>query len=151
MCTHLTSSSPDPLVLDWQCRYPHRGHLGMPGSTGCHRQHGCHLALSGQGGQTPSRARIRPTVKAHSDSSLGIPSGGRHAVGSACRPRLHLAVPHSGQVLGLCSLQAAVAKSLLPCPTLCDPIDGSPPGSSVPEILQARILEWVAISFSSAC
>ena len=34
------------------------------------------------------------------------------------------------------------------CPTLCDPIDGSPPGSSVPEILQARILEWVAISFS---
>ena len=43
---------------------------------------------------------------------------------------------------------AATAKSLEPCPTLCDPIDGSPPGSSVPEILQARILEWVAISFS---
>ena len=37
------------------------------------------------------------------------------------------------------------------CPTLCDPIDGSPPGSSVPGILQARILEWVAISFSKAC
>ena len=42
------------------------------------------------------------------------------------------------------------AKSLQSCPTLCDPIDGSPPGSSVPEILQARILEWVAISFSNA-
>ena len=45
---------------------------------------------------------------------------------------------------------AAAAKSLQLCPTLCDPIDGSPPGSSVPGILQARTLEWVAISFSSA-
>ena len=44
----------------------------------------------------------------------------------------------------------AAAKSLQSCPTLCDPIDGSPPGSPVPGILQARILEWVAISFSSA-
>ena len=43
---------------------------------------------------------------------------------------------------------AAAAKRLQSCPTLCDPIDGSPSGSSVPEILQARILEWVAISFS---
>ena len=41
-------------------------------------------------------------------------------------------------------------KSLQLCPTLCDPIDGSPPGSTVPGILQARILEWVAISFSNA-
>ena len=45
---------------------------------------------------------------------------------------------------------AAAAKSLQSCPTLCNPIDGSPLGSSVPEILQARILEWVAISFSNA-
>ena len=45
---------------------------------------------------------------------------------------------------------AAAAKSLQSCPTLCDPIDGSPPGSPVPGILQARILEWVAISFSNA-
>ena len=45
---------------------------------------------------------------------------------------------------------AAAAKSLQSCPTLCDPIDGSPPGFPVPGILQARILEWVAISFSSA-
>ena len=43
------------------------------------------------------------------------------------------------------------AKSLQSCPTLCDPIDGSPPGSSVPEILQARILERAAIFFSNAC
>ena len=46
---------------------------------------------------------------------------------------------------------AAAAKSLQSCPTLCDPIDGSPPGSSVHGILQARILEGVAISFSNAC
>ena len=45
---------------------------------------------------------------------------------------------------------AAAAKSLQSCPTLCDPIDGSPPGSPVPGILQARTLEWVAISFSGA-
>ena len=44
---------------------------------------------------------------------------------------------------------AAAVKSLQSCPTLCDPIDGSPPGSPVPGILQARILEWVVISFSS--
>jgi len=41
--------------------------------------------------------------------------------------------------------------SLQSCPILCDPIDGSPPGSSVPGILQARTLEWAAISFSNAC
>ena len=45
---------------------------------------------------------------------------------------------------------AAAAKSLQSCPTLCDPIDGSPSDSTVPGILQARTLEWVAISFSSA-
>ena len=44
----------------------------------------------------------------------------------------------------------AAAKSLKSCPTLCDPIDGSLPGSPIPEILQARTLEWVAISFSNA-
>ena len=45
---------------------------------------------------------------------------------------------------------AAAAKSLQSCPTLCDPIDGSPPGPAVPGILQARTLEWVAISSSTA-
>ena len=46
---------------------------------------------------------------------------------------------------------AAAAKSLQSCPTLCDPIDGSPPGSQVPGILQARTLECVAIYFSNEC
>ena len=45
---------------------------------------------------------------------------------------------------------AAAAKSLQSCPTLCYPIDGNPPGSPIPRILQARTLEWVAISFSNA-
>ena len=48
------------------------------------------------------------------------------------------------------SIYAAAAKSLQSCPTLCDPMDCSPPGFSVHGILQARTLEWVAISFSSA-
>ena len=51
---------------------------------------------------------------------------------------------------GLDAVAAAVAKSLQSCLTLCDPIDGGPPGSPVPGILQARTLEWVAISFSNA-
>jgi len=49
----------------------------------------------------------------------------------------------------LTDMQSA-AKSLQSCPTLCDPIDGSPPGSPVPGILQARTMEWVAISFSTS-
>ena len=48
------------------------------------------------------------------------------------------------------STAAAAAKSLQSCLTLCDPIDSSPPGSAAPGILQARTLEWVAISFSNA-
>ena len=56
-------------------------------------------------------------------------------------------VIHSNTML---NAAAAAAKSLQSCPTLCDPIDGSPPGSPVLGILQARTLEWVAISFSSA-
>ena len=47
------------------------------------------------------------------------------------------------------SFAVAAAKSLQSCPTLCDPIDGSPPGSPVPGILQAKVLEWVAIAFST--
>ena len=50
----------------------------------------------------------------------------------------------------ICYKAAAAAKLLQSCPTLCDPIDSSPPGSPVPWILQARTLEWVAISFSNA-
>ena len=59
-----------------------------------------------------------------------------------------LAVP---QVVKLkANVAAAAAKSLQSCPTLCDPIDGSPPGPAVPGFLQARTLEWVAIAFSNA-
>ena len=57
-------------------------------------------------------------------------------------------------ILGISELKwtaaAAAAKSLRSCPTLHDPLDGSPPGSPVPGILQARTLEWAAISFSTA-
>ena len=57
----------------------------------------------------------------------------------------------TGDGLGtLIPFAAAAAKSLQSCPTLCDPIDGSPPGFPIPGILQARTLEWVAISFSNA-
>ena len=49
----------------------------------------------------------------------------------------------------LCFYAAAAAKSLQSCPTLCDPMDGSLPGSAVPGIFEARLLEWVAIAFST--
>ena len=51
---------------------------------------------------------------------------------------------------GFVAAAAAATKLLQSCPTLCDPIDGSPPGSPIPGILQAKTLEWVAISFSKA-
>ena len=59
--------------------------------------------------------------------------------------------PHSQKLwlVNKAAAAAAAAKSLQSCPTLCDPIDGSPPGSPVPWILQARTPEWVAISFSN--
>ena len=53
----------------------------------------------------------------------------------------------SAEILYLIAAAAAAAKLLQSCPTLCDPIDGSPPGFPVPGILQASTLEWVAISF----
>ena len=64
------------------------------------------------------------------------------------------AIPESGGTLSITTQDhaaaAAAAKSLQSCLTLCDPIEGSPPGSPIPGILQARTLEWVAISFSNA-
>ena len=74
--------------------------------------------------------------------------GGRERGGKKCRGKatnnvLLLQTPSSDAA-------AAAAKSLQSCPTLCDPIDGSPPGSPILGILQARTLEWVAISFSNA-
>ena len=68
-----------------------------------------------------------------------------HSQLNICLPRMQ------GLYQGIAGTTAtAAAKSLQSCPTLCDPIDGSPPGSPIPGILQARTLEWVAISFSSA-
>ena len=61
-----------------------------------------------------------------------------------CNPSYLTYMSHQGSPN--MQIAAAAAKSLQSCPTLCDPIDCSPPGSSVPGILQARILEWVAIS-----
>ena len=67
----------------------------------------------------------------------------------------HLPPAYKWGILGLRKIHdflkdlSAAAKSLQSCPTLCNPIDGSPPGSPVPGILQARTLEWVAISFSN--
>ena len=77
------------------------------------------------------RMTLRPEVDAHLHAH-GKPTG------------------DSFSVLSLCSVAAAAAKSLQLCPTLCDPIDGSLLGFPVPGILQARTLEWVAISFSNA-
>ena len=67
---------------------------------------------------------------------------GPHLPFGGCQGLTYSLRPHSW------SKAAAAAKSFQVCPTLCDRIDGSPPGSSVPGILQARVLEWVAISFS---
>ena len=61
-----------------------------------------------------------------------------------------LTIPSPASFPPIFSPAPAAAKSLQLCPTLCNSTDGSPPGSSVPGILQARILEWVAISFSNA-
>ena len=74
-----------------------------------------------------------------------------HWVSDAIQPSHPLLSPSSPAFsLSQHHAAAAAAKSLQSCPTLCDPIDGSPPGSPIPGILQARTLEWVAISFSNA-
>ena len=86
--------------------------------------------------------------------------GGREHVGTLASysPRNALTSPHPVLSLSWFDLfsfrsyppaAAAAAKSLQSCPTLCDPIDGSPPGSPVPGILQARAVEWLAIAFST--
>ena len=104
-----------------------------PSSFSCHQTGAAFLA----GWAAAGRAQVRPgsrgcrAVKKHSRAPGAVPSGGGLPPGG-----LHGA--------------AAAAKSLQSCPTLCDPIDGSPPGSIIPGILQARTLEWVAISFSNA-
>ena len=70
-----------------------------------------------------------------------------------CGDGYSMGSPHLGMLvkqLGSRGAAAAAAKSLQSCPTLQDPIDGSPPGSPFPGILQVRVLEWAAISFPNA-
>ena len=90
------------------------------------------------------------TVASQAALSMGF-SRQEHWSGSPCPSPRDLPNP-GNETMSLTSpiLAAAAAKSLQSWPTLCDPIDGSPPGSAVPGILQARTLEWVAISFSKA-
>ena len=78
-----------------------------------------------------------------------------HTVGGNVKWCSHYGKQYRGfskneKIYNSCTAAAAAAKLLQSCPTLCDPIDGSPPGSRIPGILQARTLEWVAISFSNA-
>ena len=86
-------------------------------------------------------------------SGSQVCEGVYHSVCSICNLK-HLNREHVSHIQKIKKIKkhftAAAAKSLQSCPTLCNPIDGSPPGSAVPGILQARTLEWVAISFSSA-
>ena len=87
-----------------------------------------------------------------SHSNLGLCCGTLVCKRTSGWLHLHLLsmIPQFHQAHLRHSLIAAAAKSLQSCLTLCDPIDGSPPGSPVPGILQARTLEWVAISVSNA-
>ena len=71
-----------------------------------------------------------------------------HKIGKICFSSWYASI--NTPLAAAAAAAAAAAKSPQSCPTLCDPIDGSPPGSPIPGILQARTLEWVAISFSSA-
>ena len=101
---------------------------------------------------------------------MGFP-GGSDAKESTCNTGNLGSIPELGKSLGgghgypiqysclenphgqrsLAGYSPAAAKSLQSCPTLCDPIDGSPSGSLIPGILQARVLEWGAIAFSCCC
>ena len=80
-----------------------------------------------------------PSLTAHSMCLLAS----HHSFGPPCVPNMAARISFTHAML-------CYAKSLQSCPTLCDPIHGSPPGSPVPGILQARTLEWVATSFSNA-
>ena len=79
-----------------------------------------------------------------------LPKAGSLVICHFClNKKVHADLPHSLLGKAVCSA-ACAAKSLQSCSTLCDPIGGSPPGSPIPGVLQARTLEWVAISFSNA-
>ena len=90
------------------------------------------------------------TVHASTAGSIGLSLVGKLWSHTLCREGTEITDTHREQKGGVQGDEAAAAaaKSLQSCPTLCDPIDGSPPGSPVPGILQARTLEWGAIAFS---
>ena len=94
-----------------------------------------------------SQARILKWVAISSPGDLPDPVIKLVSLALAGRFFIHWATREAGAIS---VSAAAAAKSLQSCPTLCDPIDGSPPGSPVLGILQARTLEWVAISVSNA-
>ena len=124
--------------LGWQLRsppWPRSLHtLGLCSLTGGRRQ------MAGPGGSR-GHQMLRPTCWQQ------LPAGR----GAALRPLApDVRNPGGGWQVSQLGAAAAAAKSLQLCLTLCDPIDGSPPGSPVPGILQATTLEWVAISFSNA-
>ena len=79
-----------------------------------------------------------------------LPPQGTVTHSSRVRTKAEVSFEHLLTPRRVVDMAAAAAKSRQSCPTLCDPIDGSPPGSPVPGILQARTLEWIAISFSNA-
>ena len=92
-------------------------------------------------------------------ASLNMPENVENsAVATDWKRSVFISIPKKGNakecsnycIIALISHSAAAAKSLQSCPTLCDPRDVIPPGSPIPGILQARTLEWVAISFSNA-
>ena len=100
-----------------------------------------------------------PQVRVPSTAPFsGSPSSSEHRCPLGHLLELHTAQPEGPQLFPGSTfsggdgvvMQSYAAKSCQSCPTLCDPIDGSPPGSPVPGILQARTLEWIAISFSNA-
>ena len=93
----------------------------------------------------PARGQARSLSSSRScGSPVPAMPGGRRASPGWQELTHHMTVPSPNYT----PAAAAAAKSLQSCPTLCDPLDGSPPGSAIPGILQARTLEWVAISFS---
>ena len=92
--------------------------------------------------EDPNRTKRIEEGQIYSLLELEYPCTAFSAICTSWIPRLQIWIETD--------IAAATAKSLQSCPTLCDHIDGSPPGSPVPGILQARTLEWVAISFSNA-
>ena len=107
---------------------------------------GCHFLLQCMNVKSESEvAQSCPTLSDPMDCSL--PGSSIHGIFQA-RVLERVAIASSDKTLAAAT--AAAAKLLQSCPTLCDPRDGSPPGSPIPGILQARTLEWVAISFPNA-